>query len=56
MVVDSEILIPNAEWQTKTRGTNESEYQIYLSCANDGTGIDFTTDQPLKTYEEWLNS
>jgi hypothetical protein len=43
-------------WQTQARGSNDSEYQIYLSCANDGDGIDITTGAPLKTYDEWLNS
>lgn len=27
----------NANWQTKARGDNDSEYQIYLACADDGT-------------------
>lgn len=44
------------EWQTKARGTNDQEYEIYLSCADDGTGIDITTGKPLKTYDEWLGS
>ncbi|MBT6665344.1 MAG: hypothetical protein HOB01_08320 [Gammaproteobacteria bacterium] len=46
----------SADWQTQARGTNDQEYQIYLSCANDGNGIDFTTGKSLKTYDEWLNS
>ena len=46
----------NTDWQTQARGDNDSEYQIYLSCANDGDGFDFTTGKPLKTYDEWLNS
>jgi len=46
----------NQEWQTRSRGTNDNEYQIYLSCANDGQGNDITTGKPLKTYNEWLNS
>lgn len=41
---------------TANRGTNDQEYQIYLDCADDGNGIDITTGEPLKTYEEWLNS
>jgi hypothetical protein len=49
-------LTPNADWQTQQRGSNDQEYQIYLTCANDGKGNDFTTGQPLKTYDEWLNS
>jgi hypothetical protein len=46
----------NEFWQTKARGDNDSEYQIYLSCADDGKGIDITSGSPLKTYDEWLNS
>jgi len=46
----------NDFWQTQTRGTNQNEYDIYLACADDGKGNDFTTGLPLKTYEEWLGS
>ena len=46
----------NEFWQTQARGTNDNEYQIYLACADDGNGIDTTTDKPLKTYDEWLSS
>ena len=46
----------NQDWETRARGTNDSEYQIYLSFADDGKGIDITTGNPLKTYAEWLNS
>ena len=46
----------NQYWETRARGTNDSEYQIYLSFADDGKGIDITTGNPLKTYDEWLNS
>jgi hypothetical protein len=47
----------NQFWQTHCRGTNDNEYQIYLSCADDGKGGDITNGgKPLKTYEEWLNS
>lgn len=47
----------NEDWQTKARGDNDSEYQIYLSFADDGKGGDITRGgQPLKTYDEWLNS
>ena len=46
----------NTDWQTRARGDNDSEYQIYLSCADDGDGLDSTTGKPLKTYDEWLNS
>jgi hypothetical protein len=43
-------------WATKARGNNRDEFEIYLSCADDGSGIDFTTGLPLKTFEEWLTS
>jgi len=44
-------------WQTKARGSNDMEYQIYLHCADNGQGGDITNNgEPLKTYEEWLNS
>ena len=44
-----------ADYQTQTRGTNDEEYQIYLSCADDGKGGDITRNgEPLLTYEEWL--
>jgi IS30 family transposase len=47
---------PDELWRTKARGTNENEYQMYLTFADDGNGIDFTTGKQLKTYDEWLNS
>lgn len=48
---------PAEEWQTRSRGTHAEEYQIYLSCANDGRGGDLTNNgKPLKTYAEWLNA
>lgn len=43
-------------FQAQVRGSNGAEYEIYLACADDGKGIDITTGQPLKTYDEWLNS
>ena len=47
----------NEFWQTKSRGTNDSEYQLYLDFADDGKGGDITRGgAPLKTYDEWLNS
>ena len=49
-------LIPSADWQTQSRGSNDAEYQIYLACADNGHGIDITTGKPLKTYDEWLAS
>ena len=46
----------NEFWQTKSRGSNNSEYQLYLDLADDGQGNDITTGKPLKTFDEWLNS
>lgn len=35
----STLIGPNTgNWQTKARGTNDQEYQIYLACADDGKG------------------
>jgi hypothetical protein len=54
---DNDNLLPVAIWQTQSRGDNDSEYQIYLACANDGNGGDITRNgKPLKTYDQWLNS
>lgn len=36
--------------------TLRDKYEIYLACADDGKGCDSNTGQPLKTYDEWLNS
>ena len=49
-------IIRKGFWQTKSRGTNKDEYQIYLDCADDGNGQDITTGKPLKTFEEWKGS
>jgi len=47
----------NEFWQTRSRGTNDSEYQLYLDLADDGKGGDVTRGgKPLKTYDEWLAS
>lgn len=56
MMTDNNALLPNANWQTKQRGSNDSEYQIYRDCAGDANGIDTITGKPLKSYDEWLNS
>mgnify|MGYP003669852701 CR=1 FL=1 len=41
------------EIYSQRQGTNT---EIYLACADDGTGLDITTGIPLKTFDEWLNS
>lgn len=44
-------------YQTKTRGTNKQEYEIYIACADNGKGGDITNDgKPLKTFEDFVNS
>lgn len=41
--------------QTRLRGTNEDEFQIFLSCADDGNGGDITNGgKPLPTFDEWM--
>ena len=43
--------------QTRYRGSNDAECQIYLHCADDGKGGDITRGgAPLKSYDEWLAS
>ncbi len=42
-------LLPRAEWQTQSRGTNDQEYQIYVANAE-------SLGWPVKSYEEWLSS
>jgi hypothetical protein len=49
-------LTHNGKTITQVRGTNSSEYKLYLSLADNGHGVDFTTGKPLKSYYEWLNS
>lgn len=46
----------SADHQIQVSGDNDSEYQIYLACADDGNGNEIMTGKPLKTYDEWLNS
>lgn len=44
-------------WQTQTRGSNDIEYQIYLTFADDGKGGDITNNgKPLKSFDEWMAS
>lgn len=44
--------------KTRVRGSNKSEYEIYLACADDGNGMDICTGGKfsLKTYDEWLEN
>lgn len=44
-----DLLTPAATWQTPLRGTNDSEYQIYVAAAED-------LGWEVKSYDEWLNS
>ena len=52
---DNDKIVPSDQWQTKARGTNDNEYQIYLACADNGKGGDVTRNgAPLLTYDEWM--
>ena len=35
-------------------GTDQEAYELYRYCANDGTGNDTNTGEPLKTFTQWL--
>jgi hypothetical protein len=48
-VVEDSHLIPNANWQTPQRGSNDLEYQIYVANAE-------SLGWNVKSYDEWLNS
>lgn len=37
-------------------GDLRERYENYLAHADNGEGIDTTTGEPLKTFDEWLNS
>lgn len=47
--MENDKLIPNANWQTKQRGLNQDEYQIYVDCAK-------SLGWEIKTYEQWIKS
>lgn len=47
--------LPPDTWQTQAQGTREAEYQIYLTCADDGKGGDVTRNgAPLLTFDQWV--
>ena len=51
----NEVLIPNADWQTKQRGNDYQEYLIYRACADNGKGGDMTRNgAPLLSFDDWL--
>lgn len=52
---DDDKLVPNANWQTKQRGTNDQEYQIYLANADDGKEPTLLQVNRLNR-DEWLAS
>lgn len=52
---NKEIATVRDDWQTRDAGLND-KYQIYLCCADDGKGNDVFTGEPLKTFDQWLNS
>jgi hypothetical protein len=46
---DNDKLLPKADYQTKTRGSDDDEYQIYVANAE-------ALGWVVKSYEEWLAS
>ena len=46
---DNNKLVPAADWQTQSRGSNDAEYQIYVAAAE-------ALGWYVKSYEEWLAS
>lgn len=51
----SQIKSQLTDWRTPVRGTHDQEFDIFLSCADDGNGCDITNGgRPLPTFEEWL--
>ena len=47
--MEDQRLIPNDNWQTQQRGSNDAEYQIYVACAE-------SLGWKVKSYDEWLAS
>ena len=57
IIYDPNEKFEDGQWTlNKMFGDKEDEYNIYLSCADDGTGHEIMTGEPLKTYDEWLNN
>ena len=57
IVYDPNEKFEDGQWTlNKMFGDKKDEYNIYLSCADDGTGHEIMTGEPLKTYDEWLNN
>jgi len=55
--MNNDTLLPNANWQTQQRGSNNQEYQIYLTFADDAKGGDITVNgAPLLTFDQWLQA
>jgi hypothetical protein len=46
---DDNRLVPNENWQTPVRGTDDQEYEIYVANASDLGWV-------VKSYDEWLRS
>jgi len=36
--------------------TLKQRYDIYVALCDNGQGIDITTGNPIKTFDQWLNS
>jgi hypothetical protein len=49
-------LTQNTFWQTKARGTNSDEYQIYLDCVTGATDVDTGEPEQILTFDEWMGN
>lgn len=47
--ISEQELQPKADWQTRSRGSDEQEYEIYKAAAE-------SLGWPIKSFEEWLRS
>ena len=47
-----DLVTPNPLYYGKLR----DRYEIYVDCTDDGNGFDIGTGEPLKTFDEWLDS
>ena len=51
---ERQLLIEETLTELRKDASLKQRYEIYFESANDGTGKDFTTGKPLKSFDEWL--
>ncbi len=39
----------------KNRQELHAEYEVYVHCSGNGSGVNVYTGKPLLTFDEWLN-